>query len=207
MGDEPSQQTESTAAGVHRTVRVAPSAVVSPHATIGEDVVVWEFTQVREGAEIGRRTSIGSHTYVDRDVVIGAHCKIQSGALLFKGTVVEDGVFIGPGAVVTNDRVPRAINPDGTLKSGDDWSISETRIGRGASLGARSTLIAGVEVGAFALVAAGAVVTRDVPPHALVAGVPARVVGWVCCCGTRLEVHDERGVCPSCSRTHTISSR
>lgn len=154
-------------------------AVVSPRAVLGDDVAVWAFTQVREDATVGPRTTIGSHSYVDAGVVIGSDCKIQSGALLFRGTEIGDGVFVGPGVVVTNDRRPRAVNPDGSKKAPGDWELVRTRVEDQASLGARSVLVAGITVGHHALVGAGAVVTRDVPPYAVVAGVPARHIGWV----------------------------
>ena len=186
---------------------IAPTAIVSDGADLSPGAVVWEFTQVREGAVIGSNTSVGSHTYIDADVVIGANCKVQSGALLFRGSQIADGVFVGPGAIITNDRMPRAIHPDGTRKGAADWDVDETRVGRGASIGAGATLVAGVTVGEFALVAAGAVVTSDVPPHGLVTGVPARIAGWVCCCGTRLTESGSQGVCPTCQRTHSITSQ
>lgn len=186
---------------------VDPKAHVSPDAQIGDDTAIWAFTQVREDAVIGDGTSVGSHSYIDTRVVVGADCKIQSGVLLFKGARIADGVFVGPGVIVTNDRIPRAVNPDGSRKQGTDWTIAETTVGRGASLGAGSILIAGISVGDWAMIAAGAVVTRDVPPHALVAGVPARRLGWVCACGARVQVEDGRGVCPECQTVLDLSSR
>lgn len=186
---------------------VDPKAHVSPNAQLGADVTIWAFTQVREDAVIGDRTSVGSHTCIDPAVTIGADCKIQSGVLLFEGTQLADGVFVGPGAIVTNDRIPRAVNPDGSRKQEADWDVTRTNVGRGASLGAGSILVAGVSVGDWALIAAGAVVTRDVPAHALVAGVPARQIGWVCSCGTRINIEDGRGECPQCQTVLELSSR
>jgi acetyltransferase-like isoleucine patch superfamily enzyme len=180
-------------------------ALIADNVDLSDDASVWAFTQIREGALIGGGSSVGSHSYIGPQVHIGRNCKIQSGVLLFEGAHLEDGVFVGPGAIVTNDRVPRAINPDQTRKSPNDWQIEETLVKTGASLGAGSLLIAGVTVGEFALVAAGAVVANDVPPHALVAGVPAKLIGWVCCCGARLAVEDNKGECRECSRTHQIS--
>lgn len=159
-------------------------ALVSDDATLGDDVYVWAFTQVRERATIGDRTSIGSHAYIDADVVIGADCKIQSGCLIYHGTTIEDGVFVGPGVVITNDRYPSAVNPDFTRKSDDDWTVTPTVVRRGASIGAGAVLVAGVEVGEFSLVAAGAVVTTDVAPRTMVRGVPARSAGPVPGTGT-----------------------
>jgi acetyltransferase-like isoleucine patch superfamily enzyme len=165
---------------------IDPSAVVSEDARLGADVLVWAFTQIRERATIGDRTSIGSHTYVDRSVEIGADCKIQSGALLYEGTTIGDGVFIGPGVVTTNDQHPRAVNADGTKRDGSEWTLTPTTIEDGASLGARSVLVAGVTIGEYAMIAAGAVVTHDVPAFALYAGVPARRIGTVDASGRSL---------------------
>jgi acetyltransferase-like isoleucine patch superfamily enzyme len=154
-------------------------AHVSPGAKLGDDVRIWAFTQVREDAVIGARTSIGSHAYIDAAVHIGVDCKIQSGALVFRGSFIGDGVFIGPAAVITNDPYPRALTDDGRRQSEDDWELIETHVGRGASLGAGSILVAGVTVGEWAMVAAGAVVTQDVAAYRLVGGIPAKPIGWV----------------------------
>lgn len=181
-------------------------ALVAEGVRVSEGAKVWAFSQLREGVVVGAGSSIGSHSYIGSGVKIGMNCKIQSGVMLFEGAHLEDGVFVGPGAIITNDRLPRAINPDGTRKSEEDWRIDETLVQRGASLGAGSLVIGGITVGEFALVAAGAVVAADVPPHALVAGVPSKVIGWVCCCGARLVVEDQKGDCPKCSRMHQISS-
>lgn len=157
--------------------QIDPRALVSDDARIGTDVLVWAFTQVRERAVIGDNTSIGSHAYIDADVAIGSNCKIQSGCLIYKGTTIEDGVFVGPGAVITNDRYPSAVNPDFSLKSDTDWAVTPTLVRRGASIGAGAVIVAGVEIGEFALVAAGAVVSEDVPAGTIVRGVPARPSG------------------------------
>ncbi len=159
------------------------TAEVSPLATVGEDTRIWHHAQVRERARIGRGCTLGKGVYVDFDVVIGDNVKIQNGVMLFHGCVVEDGAFLGPGVILTNDKFPRAINPDGTLKTDADWEVGTVRVRRGASVGAGAVVLPGVTIGQFAMVGAGAVVTRDVPDHGLVVGNPARLVGFVCFCG------------------------
>lgn len=180
---------------------IHPSAEVSPRARIGAGTRIWHHVQVREGAVIGVGCVVGKDAYIDTEVIVGDHCKIQNGVYLYRGVVAEDGVFFGPRATTTNDRLPRAINPDGSPKGAEDWTITPTRICRGAAIGAGAVLVCGVTIGTFATVAAGAVVTRDVPPHALVMGNPARVRGAVCPCGARLRRLLEGtsiGACDAC---------
>jgi len=135
--------------------------------------------------------------YVGASVRLGRNCKIQNNALLYEGLELEDGVFVGPQVCFTNDHLPRAVNPDLSLKSADDWHLGRTLVREGASVGAQSVVVTGVTIGRWALVGAGSVVTHDVPDHALVYGQPARVHGWVCKCARRL---DEDGWCEACKQ-------
>ena len=165
---------------------IHPSADVDPSARLGERTKVWNRAQIREGAVLGADCVVGKDAYIDAGVVIGDRVKIQNAALVYHGVSVEDGVFIGPGAILTNDRYPRAITLEGDPAGTDDWEIGEIRLRHGCSIGAGAIVVAGCEIGRFATVGAGAVVTRDVPEHALVVGNPARRIGWVCACGRRL---------------------
>jgi acetyltransferase-like isoleucine patch superfamily enzyme len=163
------------------------TAEVSPQAIIGEGTRVWHQAQVREGARIGRNCIVGKGAYVDLDVVIGDNVKIQNGCFVYRGATLEDGSFLGPGVILTNDKAPRAINPDGSLKTVDDWEAGKILVKRGASLGAGSVVLPDVVIGVFSMVGAGAVVTKDVPSYGLVVGNPARLVGYVCACGARVR--------------------
>lgn len=176
---------------------VKETAQVAPSARLGDGTTVWELAQIREDATLGESCVIGRGAYVGTGVRIGDRCKLQNYALVYEPAILGDGVFIGPAAVLTNDQYPRSVAPDGGLKRAHDWEAVGVEIGDGASIGARAVCVAPVRVGAWALVAAGAVVTRDVPAYALVAGVPARRIGWVGRAGVRLE-ESEPGVwtCP-----------
>ncbi len=176
---------------------IEQSADVSPLATIGNESSIWHLAQVREGAILGKNCNIGRGAYIGPDVVLGDNCKVQNYALVYEPASLADGVFIGPAAVLTNDLFPRAINPNGTRKGNDDWEAVAVTIGQGASIGARAVCIAPVHIGAWAMVAAGAVVNRDVPAHALVVGVPARQIGWVGTAGHRLQFTDGAWQCPA----------
>ncbi|MEZ4770775.1 MAG: acyltransferase [Caldilineales bacterium] len=189
-------------------IRVHPSAEVSPLATVGEGTQIWHQAQVREGARIGRECILGKGVYVDFDVVVGDRCKLQNGAMLYHGVELADGVFVGPGAILANDLLPRAITPQGALKTDADWQVGPIAVGYGASLGAGCVVLPHVTIGRFAMVGAGAVVTRSVPEHGLVRGNPARLAGYVCACGERLvEAHPGRGLfhCPSCGREYEFA--
>ncbi|AGZ41460.1 acyltransferase [Actinoplanes friuliensis] len=176
---------------------VAPTADVDPRATIGAGTRVWHLAQIREDATLGSNCTIGRGAYVGPGVVVGDNVKLQNHALVYEPARLGDGVFIGPAAVLTNDEYPRAVTPDGRLKSGDDWTAVGVTIGEGAAIGARAVCVAPVSVGRWALVAAGAVVTKDVPDFALVVGVPARRIGWVGRAGRPLVAKgDGAWVCP-----------
>jgi acetyltransferase-like isoleucine patch superfamily enzyme len=172
-------------------IRIHPTAEVSPQAVIGAGTRIWNHCQVREGARLGRGCILSKDVYIDAGVVIGDFVKIQNGISVYHGVTLEDGVFLGPHMVFTNDRRPRAINPDGTPKAASDWTLTETRVRRGAAIGAGAIIICGVTIGQWALVGAGAVVTRDVPDYGLVIGNPARLHGFVGPAGERLVLVEE----------------
>ena len=188
---------------VKQGVRIHPSAEVSDRASVGHGTVIWHHAQVREHASIGANCILGKGVYIDVGVKLGDNVKVQNYATIYHGAEVESGVFIGPHVCFTNDNLPRAINSDGSLKGAEDWGTGHILVRYGASLGANSTILPKVVVGEWAMVAAGAVVTHDVPAHGLVVGTPARLAGFVCRCGARLTADHSEGDlmvarCPVC---------
>jgi acetyltransferase-like isoleucine patch superfamily enzyme len=178
---------------VNEPFYVHSTAEVSPEAHIGAGTRIWRQAHIREKAHIGETCNVGKGVYIDVDVHIGSNVKIQNHTSIFEGVTIEDGVFIGPHVCFTNDLFPRAITPDGKLKSADDWEITPTLVKYGASIGAGSIIVCGVTIGEFALIGAGSVVTKVVPAHALVYGNPARHQGYVCRCARRFSHVDEEG--------------
>ena len=168
------------------TARVHASAELEDGVSVGPRTSIWNRAVLRNGATLGAECIIGRDAFIDEGVTLGDRVKVQNGALVYHGVTVGNGVFIGPGAILTNDRYPRAITATGELARGDDWTVSPIELLEGCSIGAGAVVVAGTTVGRFATVGAGAIVTHDVPDYALVAGNPARRLGWVCACGTRL---------------------
>ena len=190
---------------------IHPSADVAPSAVIGEGTNIWHQAQVREAAQLGRNCIVGKGAYIDTGVIIGDNVKIQNGAFIYQGVTVEDGVFIGPRACFTNDMFPRAITPEGALKTDADWQVSQTLVRYGASIGAGAVVLPDLSIGRFALVGAGAVVTRSVPDHGLVVGNPARLIGFACRCGQRLHQRERHGnlllmECPACHASYELEA-
>lgn len=198
------------------TARVHASAELEAGVSVGARTSVWNRAVLRNGASLGAECIVGRDAFIDEGVRIGDRVKIQNGALVYHGVTVGNGVFIGPGAILTNDRFPRAITATGELARGDDWTVSPIELRDGCSIGAGAVVVAGTVVGRFATVGAGSVVTRDVPDYALVAGNPARRLGWVCACGSRLRdpggavagaeaPAGARLTCPRCGRSYTFN--
>jgi UDP-2-acetamido-3-amino-2,3-dideoxy-glucuronate N-acetyltransferase len=175
---------------------IADTAAVDMSAYVGGGSRVWHFAQIRERASLGESCVVGASAYVDHDVCVGDRVKIQNHALVYWPARIADGVFIGPAAVLTNDRLPRAVAPDGRMIDLEHWQPLGVEIGEGASVGAHATVIAGVSVGRWAMIGAGAVVTRDVPDHAVAFGNPARQHGWVGRAGVPLEPEGTGWRCP-----------
>jgi UDP-2-acetamido-3-amino-2,3-dideoxy-glucuronate N-acetyltransferase len=176
------------------------TAVIDEGASIGEGTKVWHFSHVSPDAVIGARCSLGQNVFVARGVAIGDGVKIQNNVSVYEGVVLEDYVFCGPSMVFTNVRTPRSAFPRNTAAD-----YATTRVCHGASIGANATVVCGVRVGRWAFVAAGAVVTRDVPEHALMAGVPARRIGWACECGATLRFEGGAATCGDCGRTYALA--
>jgi UDP-2-acetamido-3-amino-2,3-dideoxy-glucuronate N-acetyltransferase len=201
------------------SARIHSTAEIERDVSVGSGTVVWHRAQIRAGARIGRDCIIGRDVFIDEMVSIGDRVKIQNGALLYRGVTVASGVFIGPGAILTNDRHPRAITSAGSLAQAIDWTIDPIHLDEGASIGAGAIIVAGSNVGRFAMVGAGAVVTHHVRGHELVVGNPAHPLGWVCTCGKRLRdsvtdddatnppsSHDARELeCPACGRRYEFA--
>jgi acetyltransferase-like isoleucine patch superfamily enzyme len=176
---------------------IADKADIAVTCTVGDGTMIWDHAQVREGARIGEGCTIGRAAHIGEGTTVGDRCKIQDHALIYGPARLEDGVFVGPGALLTNDPFPRAVTPDGVRKTTGDWKPAAVLVERGASIGAGAVCVAPVVIGSWAMVAAGAVVTRNVPDHALVAGVPARRIGWVGRAGIPLVQDAEGWVCPA----------
>jgi UDP-2-acetamido-3-amino-2,3-dideoxy-glucuronate N-acetyltransferase len=178
---------------------IHPTALVETDR-IGRGTRVWAFTHVLPGVSIGRDCNIGGHCYIESGATVGDRVTVKNGNHLWSGVTLEDGVFVGPGVVFTNDRHPRSprLGVTGSRYEHESGWLQRTRVGRGATLGAGAVLLPGLTIGEFAFVAAAALVTRDVAPHALVAGHPAERVGWVCRCGRSLEPRGDRLVCGEC---------
>lgn len=190
-------------------VKIHPSADVSPKATLGDGTSVWHSVQIRENVKIGHQCIVGKNTYIDFDVTVGDRCKIQNNCSIYHGASLGNGVFVGPHVVFANDRTPRAVNPDGSLKSASDWTVTETRVEDGASIGAHSVVLPGVRLGKWCMVGAGSCVTRDVPDHGLAFGNPARLHGFVCACGRKGEDPKAAGAkvtlsCPTCGKRFDV---
>jgi len=183
-------------------IQISPTADVDSTARLGLGTTVWHLAQIRENAQLGRECIIGRGAYVGPGVIIGDRVKLQNYALVYEPARLEDEVFIGPAVVLTNDVYPRSADMTGKLKRPADWDALGVRVRRGASVGARAVILAGVVIGRWALVAAGAVVTRDVQDFALVAGVPARRIGWVGRAGSKLTADGvARWRCPETGDT------
>ena len=179
---------------------VHPSSYVDENVTIGKGTKVWHFCHLQSGCRIGENCSLGQNVNISNNVVIGNGCKLQNNVSLYEGVILENHVFCGPSCVFTNDLTPRAKYPKGSA------GYKRTLVKEGASIGANATIVCGHTVGRWALIGAGAVVASNVPDHALMLGVPAKLAGYVCECGARISFENGRAVCADCGRVYEQSA-
>ncbi len=183
------------------------NAIVEISAKVEESAKVWGWSHIRENAILLDKVVVGEHVYVGPGVVIGKNSKIQNRALIYEPAIIESGVFIGPGAILTNDKFPRAITNDEFQKSAGDWNLVGVTIRKGASIGAGAICVAPIEIGEWAMVAAGSVVTKNVPAFALVAGAPAKRIKWVGKSGVPLnKSKDNEYICPQSNEIYIEKS-
>lgn len=183
--------------GKAMAVFIHESSYIDDEVSIGDGTKVWHFCHIQTGTVIGKGCSFGQNVNVSSNVKIGNSVKVQNNVSIYEGVELEDGVFCGPSMVFTNDLTPRAMFPKGRE------NYKKTLIKEGASIGANATVVCGHTVGRYAMIAAGAVVTKNVPDYALMAGVPAKQIGWVCKCGSRLYDNMQ---CPNCSNKYHIKN-
>ena len=178
---------------------VHESSYVDEGCEIGEGTKIWHFSHIMKGCRIGKKCNIGQNVVVSPDVVLGDGCKVQNNVSIYTGVVCEDGVFLGPSCVFTN-----VINPRAFIERKNEYR--KTVLKQGASIGANATIVCGHNVGRYALVGAGSVVTRDVPDHAMVYGCPAKIQGYVCQCGEQLRFSNSKAVCSACGKTYQMDT-
>lgn len=186
-------------------IHISKTADVDKLSEIGDGTSIWHLAQIRENAQIGNDCTIGRGAYIGPSVKVGNNVKIQNYALIYDPAEIADGVFIGPAVVLTNDVYPRSVDTDGRLKDSQDWESVGVRVGEGASIGARSVILAGTQIGSWALVGAGSVVIRDVPNYALVVGNPSKQIGWVGRMGLKLQEEEGFWVCPTSGEKYSLT--
>jgi UDP-2-acetamido-3-amino-2,3-dideoxy-glucuronate N-acetyltransferase len=190
-----------------KNAHIHSTAEVHESVSLGDLVNVWQMSHIRENVSIGSNSNIGRNVYIGPGVAIGDNCKIQNNSLIYEPAILGDGVFIGPGVILTNDSYPRAVNIDGSKKSDDDWVAEGVVIEEGASIGANSVCIAPVKIGAWSLIGSGAVITKDVIPHSLMVGNPARQIGWVGKAGVPLiKLDNGQYECPISGKFYEVAN-
>ena len=184
---------------------VSSTAILEDSVTIGNGAKVWHFAHIRSDVNLGSNVIIGENVYIGPGISVGDNSKIQSNSLIYEPAQIDDGVFVGPGVILTNDHNPRAINPNETQKGSLDWNKSGVVVRHGASIGAGAICVGPIEIGKWAMIGAGAVVVKDVPNFALVVGVPARQIGWVGKDGAKLlEVSSTKFKCPISKKLYDL---
>jgi acetyltransferase-like isoleucine patch superfamily enzyme len=183
---------------------IHPTAEIEEGAVIGPDTRIWHYGHIRAGAVVGSDCNFGHSVYVDHGAVVGNNVKLQNRVSVYRGVTLEDGVFVGPHTTFTNDKYPRSIDPDGHQLSDEDWRPVQTLVKYGASIGAGCVILPGVTIGRWAMVGAASLVNRDVPDHGLVVGSPARLIGYVCRRGHRLEQQGRLWCCPACEESFDL---